>query len=104
MFFPLYAIPSFVPIFAICLGHQLMALATGGDTYKMKYGHRGGNHPVKDLTTGRVYISSQNLGIYYVAKIGRAHRQRRSLEIIQTESCSAMALETRKNVLLLLKK
>ena len=53
---------SDVPIFAICLGHQLMALATGGDTYKMKYGHRGGNHPVKDLTTGRVYISSQNHG------------------------------------------
>ena len=53
---------SDVPIFAICLGHQLMALATGGDTYKMKYGHRGGNHPVKDLKTGRVYISSQNHG------------------------------------------
>ena len=53
---------SDVPIFAICLGHQLMALATGGDTYKMKYGHRGGNHPVKDLATGRVYISSQNHG------------------------------------------
>ena len=51
-----------IPIFAICLGHQLMALATGADTYKMKYGHRGGNHPVKDLTTGRVYISSQNHG------------------------------------------
>ena len=53
---------SDVPIFAICLGHQLMALATGGDTHKMKYGHRGGNHPVKDLETGRVYISSQNHG------------------------------------------
>ena len=53
---------SDIPIFAICLGHQLMALATGGDTYKMKYGHRGGNHPVKDLATGRVYISSQNHG------------------------------------------
>ena len=53
---------SDVPIFAICLGHQLMALATGGDTHKMKYGHRGGNHPVKDLATGRVYISSQNHG------------------------------------------
>ena len=51
-----------VPIFAICLGHQLMALATGADTYKLKYGHRGGNHPVKDLETGRVYISSQNHG------------------------------------------
>lgn len=53
---------SETPIFAICLGHQLMALATGADTFKMKYGHRGGNHPVKDLTNGRVYISSQNHG------------------------------------------
>lgn len=51
-----------IPVFAICLGHQLMALATGADTYKMKYGHRGGNHPVKDLENGRVYISSQNHG------------------------------------------
>ena len=53
---------SDTPIFAICLGHQLMALATGADTHKMKYGHRGGNHPVKDLKTNRVYISSQNHG------------------------------------------
>lgn len=53
---------SNIPVFAICLGHQLMALATGADTKKMKYGHRGGNHPVKDLKTGRVYISSQNHG------------------------------------------
>lgn len=51
-----------IPIFAICLGHQLMALATGADTKKMKYGHRGGNHPVKDLESGHVYISSQNHG------------------------------------------
>lgn len=51
-----------IPIFAICLGHQLMALATGADTYRLKYGHRGGNHPVKDLETGRVYITSQNHG------------------------------------------
>ena len=53
---------SGVPIFAICLGHQLMALAHGLQTHKMKYGHRGGNHPVKDLETGRVYITSQNHG------------------------------------------
>ena len=53
---------SDIPVFAICLGHQLMALATGANTYKLKYGHRGGNHPVKDLETGRVYISSQNHG------------------------------------------
>ena len=51
-----------IPIFAICLGHQLMALATGADTHKLKYGHRGANHPVKDLQTGKVYISSQNHG------------------------------------------
>ena len=53
---------SDIPIFAICLGHQLMALATGADTFKMKYGHRGANHPVKDVVTGKVYISSQNHG------------------------------------------
>jgi carbamoyl-phosphate synthase small subunit len=48
------------PLFGICLGHQLFALASGADTVKMKFGHRGGNHPVKDLTTGRTYITSQN--------------------------------------------
>lgn len=48
------------PIFAICLGHQLMALAHGFKTEKMKYGHHGANHPVKDLNTNRVYISTQN--------------------------------------------
>ena len=56
----LYA--SNVPILAICLGHQLMALAMGGDTHRLKYGHRGGNHPVKDLLTGKVSITSQNHG------------------------------------------
>ena len=61
-----------IPICAICLGHQLMALANGGDTEKMKYGHRGGNHPVKDLKTGKVYISSQNHG--YVVKDGSVDR------------------------------
>ncbi len=57
---------SNVPIFAICLGHQLMALANGFKTTKMKYGHRGANHPVKDLETGRVYLSSQNHGYVVV--------------------------------------
>ena len=50
------------PIFGICLGHQLIALACGADTYKLKFGHRGSNQPVKDLRTGRVYISAQNHG------------------------------------------
>ncbi len=50
------------PIFGICLGHQLLALASGADTEKLKYGHRGANHPVKDLDKDRVYITSQNHG------------------------------------------
>jgi carbamoyl-phosphate synthase small subunit len=53
--------PSY-PTFGICLGHQLLGLAFGGQTAKMPYGHRGGNHPVKDLATGRVLITTQNHG------------------------------------------
>ena len=49
-----------VPIFGICLGHQMIALAYGGRTYKLKFGHRGGNHPVKNLLTGKLEITSQN--------------------------------------------
>jgi carbamoyl-phosphate synthase small subunit len=48
------------PVFGICLGHQILGLAMGGRTYKLKFGHHGGNHPVKDLRTGRVEITSQN--------------------------------------------
>jgi len=51
-----------IPVFGICLGHQLMALASGAKTVKMKFGHHGANHPVKDLDTGRVVITSQNHG------------------------------------------
>lgn len=57
-----------IPIFGICLGHQLLALARGATTSKLKYGHRGGNHPVKNLETGRVYITSQNHGYAVNAK------------------------------------
>ena len=54
------ALRGSVPIFGICLGHQLIALACGARTYKLKFGHRGGNHPVRDLLTGRTEITSQN--------------------------------------------
>ena len=51
-----------VPLFGICLGHQILGWALGGRTFKLKFGHRGSNHPVKDLRTGRVYITTQNHG------------------------------------------
>lgn len=57
-----------VPIFGICLGHQLLALAAGGKTEKLRYGHRGGNQPVKDLKNGRVYITSQNHGYAVISE------------------------------------
>lgn len=58
---------NYLPVFGICLGHQLLTLALGGDTYKLKYGHRGGNQPVQDLRTQKVTITSQNHG-YAVAE------------------------------------
>jgi carbamoyl-phosphate synthase small subunit len=64
-----YAVPAVqkvletgLPVFGICLGHQILALALGAKTTKMQRGHRGANHPVKDLTTGKVEITSQNHG------------------------------------------
>lgn len=56
-----------IPMFGICLGHQLFALASGADTKKLKFGHRGGNHPVKDISTNKIYMTSQNHG-YAVTK------------------------------------
>jgi carbamoyl-phosphate synthase small subunit len=58
----LIAAPGARPVFGICLGHQILGLACGGKTFKMKFGHRGANHPVRALRTGRVEITSQNHG------------------------------------------
>ncbi len=66
-------IESGVPVFGICLGHQIMALASGAKTFKMKFGHHGANHPVKDLGTGRVSITSQNHGFAVDEKSLPAH-------------------------------
>jgi len=55
-------VASDVPVFGICLGHQILGLAMGGETFKLKFGHRGANHPVKKLATGKIEITSQNHG------------------------------------------
>src|SRR4029079_2536118 len=59
---PRHALAADVPLFRICLGHQILSLAMGGDTYKLKFGHRGANHPVKEIESGKVEITSQNHG------------------------------------------
>ena len=59
-----------VPIFGICLGNQILGLAAGGGTYKLKFGHHGANHPVKDLATGRVEITAQNHGFAVDPDVG----------------------------------
>ena len=57
-----HLIEADVPVFGICLGHQILSLAMGGDTYKLKFGHRGANHPVREIESGKVEITSQNHG------------------------------------------
>ena len=69
---------SEVPIFGICLGHQLLGLTFGGTTMKMPYGHRGGNHPVKEIETGRVLITSQNHGFAVAGRRDRRFPGRRT--------------------------
>jgi carbamoyl-phosphate synthase small subunit len=82
-----YAMPTIreltkdgLPTFGICLGHQLVGLAFGGETVKLPYGHRGGNHPVRDAETGRVLITSQNHG-FAVRGTGKDVPGAKSLEV-----------------------
>ncbi len=79
-----------VPIFGICLGHQLLALARGGETMKLKYGHRGANQPVQELATRKVYITSQNHG--YAVKTGDAlpKHARVSFQNLNDGTCEGM--------------
>ena len=59
------------PIFGICLGHQIISLAYGARTYKLKFGHRGGNHPVKNLLTGKIEITSRTIPMQWTGKVLR---------------------------------
>jgi carbamoyl-phosphate synthase small subunit len=81
---------SGIPIFGICLGHQLMALAQGAETAKLKYGHRGANQPVKDLRTGRVYITSQNHGY---AVVGDSLTAQASISFINANDGTCEGIE-----------
>ena len=78
-----------VPVFGICLGHQLAALAMGGQTVKLKYGHRGGNQPVRRLSDGRTFITSQNHGYAVVAE-SVAHLGRESWRNANDGSCEGI--------------
>jgi len=80
-----------IPMFGICLGHQLMALASGFKTEKLRYGHRGANHPVKDLQTGRVYITSQNHGYSVIAQSINSAVATQSFVNVNDKTCEGIS-------------
>jgi carbamoyl-phosphate synthase small subunit len=89
-----------VPVFGICLGHQVLALALGGRTYKLKFGHHGANHPVKNLATGRVEITSQNHGFAVEAeslpagaRVTHVNLNDGTVEGLRADDCAAMSLQ-----------
>ena len=79
-----------IPMFGICLGHQLLALANGFKTGKLKYGHRGANQPVKDLSTGRVYITSQNHGYEVITESIDKNIAKASFENVNDKTCEGI--------------
>ncbi len=79
-----------LPIFGICLGHQLLALANGFTTAKLKYGHRGGNQPVRDIKTGRIYTTSQNHGYTVVSESIDPARARESFVNLNDHTCEGI--------------
>jgi carbamoyl-phosphate synthase small subunit len=90
-----------IPTFGICLGHQLMALAQGLTVYKMYVGHRGANHPVKNLDTGRVEVTTQNHGFSVdvesvddaVAEMTHVNLNDQTLEGLRFKACTAMSVQ-----------
>ena len=84
------------PIFAICLGHQLLALSQGAETTKLKYGHRGVNQPVKNLETGRTFISSQNHGYAVVNETVEAAGGTVSFINANDETCEGIDYKDKK--------
>ncbi|MDE6188832.1 MAG: carbamoyl phosphate synthase small subunit [Clostridia bacterium] len=83
---------SGIPMFGICIGHQMIALSQGAKTYKLKYGHRGGNQPVKDVKTGRVYVSTQNHG-YAVDSKSLPKTAKISFTNVNDETCEGIDYE-----------
>ena len=83
-----------MPTFGICLGHQILALASGAKTFKMKFGHHGANHPVKDLDTGRVSITSQNHGFAVDEKTLPADAARHARRRCSTARCKGWRAPT----------
>lgn len=88
-----------IPIFGICMGHQILALALGGKTYKLKFGHRGSNHPVQNLETGEIYMTSQNHG-YAVSedlpshvKMSQINLYDKTIEGIEAEKLKAWSVQ-----------
>jgi carbamoyl-phosphate synthase small subunit len=97
---PVREILGKIPVFGICLGHQILAQALGGKTYKLKFGHRGGNHPVRDQTTGKVEITVQNHGfavdrasVEKLAHISHLNLNDHTVEGIEVNSLRAFSVQ-----------